>query len=44
MSINSKNLTPNKYIEHKINSLKSTPRFSIFHPLKENMKEKFVIN
>ena len=44
MSVNSKNLTPNKYIEHKINSLKSTPRFSIFHPLKENMKEKFVIN
>ena len=36
MSVNLQNLTPNKYYEHKITSLKSTPKFSVLHPLQEN--------
>lgn len=46
MSTNYKNLTPNKYLEHKIISLKSTPKFSIIHQIKENTitKQKKIIN
>ena len=46
MSTNYKNLTPNKYLEHKIISLKSTPKFSIIHQKKENTitKQKKIIN
>ena len=40
MSINFGNLTPNKIFNNKINSLKSTPRFSSLLPLKENMGTK----
>lgn len=44
MSVNLRNLTPNKYYEHKITSLKSTPRFSALHPLQENIKANLIFN
>ena len=44
MSVNLQNLTPNKYYEHKITSLKSTPKFSALHSLQENIREKLIFN
>ena len=37
------NITPNKIVNYKINSLKSTPKFSPLLPLKENINSKLKI-